>query len=103
MAAETQNVAFVSFEMSSFVRQKWKNGDIMELLHEGHVIQQRLPERWQPSMNNDKFIKTFTSLMFRGKVREATQLLNKQTSRGDVLSLDDQVEHKGGLQSVCEN
>lgn len=70
--------------------QKWKNGDISDLLYEGRTIQQRLPERKQ--VDEEKFAKVFTSLMFRGKVRDAIRWLNKQAA--GVLSLEDQVQEK---------
>ena len=70
--------------------QKWKNGEIIDLLREGCAIQQRLPQRRQA--DDEKLEKVFTSLMFHGKVRDAVRLLNKQANGAGVLSLDDQVK-----------
>ena len=70
--------------------QKWKNGEIIDLLQEGCTIQQRLPQRRQA--DDEKLENVFTSLMFRGKVRDAVRLLNKQANGAGVLSLDDQVK-----------
>ena len=78
--------------------QRWKNGEILDLLHEGRTIQQRLPERSQKS--DEKFVKVFTSLMFRGKVRAAIRLLNKQANSAGILSLNDLVEERDTPKSV---
>ena len=78
--------------------QKWKNGDIMDLLQEGHTIQQQLPERRKAG--GEKFIKVFTVLMFRGKVKATIRMLNKQVNNVGVLSLNDQIEERDSVKSV---
>ena len=77
--------------------QKWKNGDT---LHERRTIQQCLLEKKQ--VDDEKFAKVLTSLVFRGKVRDAFRLLNKQANIAGVLSLDNQVQEKGCVRSVRE-
>ena len=70
----------------------------MDLLQEGCTIQQRLPERRKTG--DEKFIKVFTGLVFRGKVKAAVRLLNKQANSVGVLSLNDQIKVRGSVQSV---
>ena len=81
--------------------QKWKNGEIRDMLREGRTIQQRLPQRKQA--DDEKLENVFTSLMLRGKVRNAIQLLNKQANGVGVLSLDDQVNEGGRVRSVRDS
>ena len=73
--------------------QKWKNGEIIDILREGHTIKQRLPHRKQADIK--KLENVFTSLVFCGKVRNSIQLLNKQANGAGVLSLADQVNEGG--------
>ena len=67
----------------------WKKGDIAELLWEGRSIQSRLTK----SVRRDtakNLARSFSKLMFQGKVNAAIQLL-AQHGRGGVLHVEDNI------------
>ena len=72
----------------------------MQLVHEGRTIQHRLPQGRNLQNDDEKFVKTFTNLVYRGKMKEAIRMLNKQAKRGRILSLDDEVEENGSTKYV---
>ena len=67
---------------------QWKNGNILNLLEEGKIIQQKLTtgKRRSPEEN----AKTFAKLMLQGKINAALNLLSTETS-GGVLPLSESV------------
>ena len=64
----------------------WSAGNFEELIKEGKIIQQHLPQRrMKTSDQNQRLAKTFASLMLRGKVRAALRLLSENSSAGAHL------------------
>ena len=64
-----------------------KNGDLVELLHEGRTIQSRL-QSGRGTSTPDHSSRVFAKLMFEGKTKAALQLLAGKGQDG-VLDLDD--------------
>ena len=79
----------------------WRNGDIDGLMKEGRTLQNQLehrssgaPEHRSTSRrarDDDSTMRSFTKLMFEGKIRAALQVLSDNHS-GRVLSVDDCVD-----------
>ena len=65
----------------------WFLGNIKELAHECRTIQQHLAPRRQYGSQDQRIARSFSHLMFRGKVRAAMHLISDQSSAG-VLNLD---------------
>ena len=68
----------------------WKEGKIEELLFEGRSLQQRLPKLSYSPTQEESLSRTFSNLVFQGKIHEAIQLLSEK-GRGSVLHLNDHV------------
>ena len=68
--------------------QLWEQGYFDELLRECRTIQATLTATRK--FSNEQLSKTFTCLIFRGKVNAALRLLDDQSS-GGVLPLNDEV------------
>lgn len=66
--------------------QHWLNEDLEELMRGGRTIQQRLP-KGRPARANSNLARTFSNLMFKGKVKAALDLLSN-SGKGGVLHLD---------------
>ena len=78
----------------------WKNGDLLELLHEGRTIQSRLqPGRRTSKPDHSSHV--FAKLMFEGKTKAALQLLAGK-GRGGILNLDDDAVTDPPIRSVWE-
>ena len=69
--------------------KQWMNGDIIDLLNEGRVIQQRL-DRQHKQRSCEHTARIFAKLMMEGEVRAALGLIPEDQS-GGVLSLDSHV------------
>ena len=69
--------------------KQWMNGDIINLLHEGHAIQQRL-DRQHKQRSCEHTARIFAKLMMEGKVKAALRLISED-SNGGILSLDSYV------------
>ena len=71
----------------------WRNGDIDGLMKEGRTLQNQLEHRStsRRARDDDSTMRSFTKLMFEGKVRAALQVLSDNHS-GRVLSVDDCVD-----------
>ena len=67
----------------------WQNGDIEELLSEGRCIQSHLSNHKNSTKNN--IARVFSNLMFQGKVRNAINLLSRNSCQG-ILNPDDTTE-----------
>ena len=80
-----------SKELASHLRCRlklWSDGDFSLLMDEGRTIQKSLITHPSPShQKNESIARSFTNLMFAGKVREAIRLLSRNPS-GGPLSLD---------------
>ena len=68
----------------------WKEGKIEELLFEGRSLQQRLPKLPSTGSQGENLSRTFSNLVFQGKIKQAIQILSDM-SRGRVLHVNDQV------------
>ena len=82
----------------------WKKGDFKSLLEEGRALQNRLPKSHPTSSNkqDDNVARTFSKLMFQGKINAALQLLS-QHGKGGILSADEMVDLGGeGEKSVLD-
>ena len=66
----------------------WKEGKIDELLFEGRSLQERLQKLPVISSHNESLSRTFSKLVFQGKIKQAIQLLSDK-SRGRVLHIHD--------------
>jgi hypothetical protein len=66
----------------------WDNGDIDKLLEEAEIFQKRLESR-APNMSPAQLARTIASLVFRGKIREASQLVerNGTIKKGGLMPL----------------
>ena len=71
----------------------WKEGDIKILLMEVRSLQSRLQRFSYPSSDEDdgNLARSFSKLMFQGKVNAALQLLTGQ-GKGTVLGVDDIID-----------
>ena len=65
--------------------QLWREGDLLQLLREGHTIQQCL--RSTQSKSSTDTSRTFAHLMFQGRVKAAICLLSSDC-RGNFLPLN---------------
>ena len=65
----------------------WKQGDIVELLREGRVIQGRLVASKSISHDTDRITCQFVNHMLHGNVKSALSLLDAREHRGASLSL----------------
>ena len=65
--------------------QLWKEGDLLQLLREGHTIQQHLRSATTKSPSDTA--RTFAHLLFQGKVKAALRVLSSDC-RGNFLPLD---------------
>ncbi len=72
----------------------WREGDLMELLGEGHILQKRIPKN-TPSENKNNVTCQFSNHMFR---KAALRLQN----RGVLLHLDDSINTGNGTRKVAE-
>ena len=68
----------------------WKDGKIKELLFEGRSLQQRLSKVPFTASQNENLSRTFSNLVFQGKIKQAIQLLSDK-SRGRVLHIHDHI------------
>ena len=66
--------------------KSWAEGDIDQLLHEGHTIQRQLISSRNPKQE-EQSARTFSRLMMEGKVKAALWLISDQ-EKGSVLPLD---------------
>ena len=66
--------------------KQWMNGDIIHLLDEGRVIQQRL-DRQHKQRSCEHTARIFAKMMMEGEVRAALRLISEDQS-GGILSLD---------------
>ena len=66
----------------------WEKGDIDEILKESRAIQKKMKQILNKYDNSEQLTKTFSKLMFQGKVHAALRLLDKESSLG-VASLND--------------
>ena len=66
--------------------QLWRNGQIEELMSEGHSIQQRLYsfEHNRLKETESKLAHTFTNFMFQGKTQAAIRLLSVKDFGGTM-------------------
>ena len=72
----------------------WSSGNIEELVREGKIIQQHLPQgRSKLTNDNEKVARTFASLMMRGKLRAALRLVSDQGT-ACILRLEDEIDGK---------
>ena len=70
----------------------WFLGNIKELVHECRTIQQHLaPRRRNGFQQDERLARSFSHLMFRGKVRAAMRLISDQSAAG-VLNLDEEID-----------
>ena len=69
----------------------WKEGNIRELLKEGRLIQSHLRSSFDQHLNNDteKIARSFSKLMFAGRVRAALRLLSINTRSGLLKPAED--------------
>ena len=66
----------------------WMKGDINNLIIEGRTIQHRLKQKYNTTdSDNEKITRSFTKLMFQGKVKSALRLLS-ETRKGSPLRID---------------
>ena len=77
----------------------WLDGDLPSLLTEARSIQDRLP-RFVRSSRPFNLARSFSNLMFKGKVKDALHLLSDR-SQGRVLQVSEKVPSSDGL-SVLE-
>ena len=76
----------------------WKDGKIEELLKEGRAIQSRFPRT--PHKHLDENVaRSFSNLMFEGKITQALQLLSDK-GRGNVLELNQTFNINGSSTTV---
>lgn len=68
----------------------WAIGDLVELVREGRVLQQRLPNRGVAKTNNN-LPRDFANLMFKGKCKAALDLLSNE-EKGGILHLNDPID-----------
>lgn len=73
----------------------WRSGDIDGLMREGRTLQKQLTNG-RRARDDEAIMKSFTKLMFEGKVRAALRFLSDSDS-GGVLSLDDYVDESGQM------
>ena len=66
--------------------KSWAEGDIDQLLHEGHTIQRQLISSRNPKQE-EQSARTFSRLMMEGKVKATLRLISDQ-EKGSVLPLD---------------
>ena len=70
----------------------WFLGSMKELAHECRTIQRHLaPRRLNGTQQDQRLARSFSQLMFRGKVRAAMRLISDQSSAG-VLNLDEEID-----------
>ena len=67
--------------------QLWKNGNILDLLYEGHTIQERLRNYKSESETDEA--KIFSNLIMQGRINAAVKMLSN--SNIDIHSVDDKV------------
>ena len=67
----------------------WAEGDINQLLHEGHTIQKQLPSRHtiKNLKAEEQTARTFAKMMTEGRVKAALRLIFNQ-EKGGILPLD---------------
>jgi len=71
----------------------WKEGDIRNLLEEGRALQSRLSKSYPSGRENpDRLARTFSRLMFQGKINTALQLLSQKGKSRGVLRAADRIE-----------
>jgi len=71
----------------------WKEGDIRNLLEEGRALQSRLSKSYSSGRENpDSLARTFSRLMFQGKINTALQLLSQKGKSRGVLRAADRIE-----------
>ena len=63
--------------------KSWEKGDIGDLLHEGHTIQNQLPNDLSNRRSEAQVARSFAKLMFEGKFRPAIRLLMITVKEGD--------------------
>ena len=81
----------------------WANGDIDQLIHEGHTIQRQLacgPNK--TSLSDGKVAHQFSKLIMEGNVKAALRLITDQ-ERGDLLPLESVSSSDGSnTKTVCD-
>ena len=69
----------------------WYEGDINSLVLEGRCLQMRLPKTPSWKRNKESLARSFSKLMFKGKVSAALNLLAKK-GNGGILHTSDQAD-----------
>ena len=82
--------------------QNWKNGEISDLLYEGRTIQQRFHKSRHNNKGEQQLVKTFSKLMFQGKVTDAIRILTKHSKKGGFVALDKTMTVNGCTRTVRE-
>ena len=77
----------------------WKEGNIKELVKEGQTIQQHLKNTAHQRRSEENLARSFSKLMFEGKIRAALHLISKQDG-GPPMAIDQVVSTNGMTQSV---
>ena len=70
--------------------EKWKKGDIDQLIQEGKEIQKRMLKKKQKAIQSNQ--KAFCRLMFEGKVKQATKFINNDDSIKGVHKITESVK-----------
>ena len=70
----------------------WKEGDIKNLLEEGHALQSRLSKSYSSGRENpNSLARTFSRLMFQGKINTSLHLLSLKGKCRGVLRVTDRI------------
>ena len=67
--------------------EKWKNGELKELLHEGNEIQKRMLKNFKRTEESNR--KAFCRLMLAGKVRQATKFIDSSDPVNGIHELSE--------------
>ena len=67
----------------------WNEGNFMEILREGTIIQQRIDNSSKRSSNPEDLARILAKLMFEGKVNAAMKLIDKNSDSGVLPGTDE--------------
>ncbi len=79
----------------------WKDGDLTSLLNEASTTQYRLEKSFRQRKTTNNPARQFADLIFRGKIKQALEMLSKNGT-GGVLRLEDTISTNDTTRSVKE-
>ena len=80
----------------------WKKGDFESLVEEGRILQNRLRNNNEKKKNDENVARSFTNLMFQGKINAALQLLEDKCKGGILKTTDRVAGGENDTQSVLD-